>query len=106
MVRVNERIMYVKLVIGKPIVNIVSVYAPQVGLSAVKKEYFWDSFITVRASRNNTYTKSRTKHIHYHYAPSVTLTHTTHIISSNCTHTRTTLSPLDLWTEPAGVTKD
>ena len=29
-VRVNERIMYVKLVIGKQIVNIVSAYAPQV----------------------------------------------------------------------------
>ena len=31
-VRVNERIMYVKLVIRKHIVNIVSAYAPQVGL--------------------------------------------------------------------------
>ena len=31
-VRVNERIMYVKLVIGKQIGNIVSAYAPQVGL--------------------------------------------------------------------------
>ena len=30
-VRVIERIMYVKLVIGKQIVNIVSAYAPQVG---------------------------------------------------------------------------
>ena len=29
-VRVNERIMYVKLVFGKQIVNIVSAYAPQV----------------------------------------------------------------------------
>ena len=38
------------------------------------------------------------KHIHHYYAPSVTSTHTTHIISStiNCTHTRTTWSPLDL----------
>ena len=32
-VRVNERIMYVKLVIGKLIGNIVSAYPPQVGLS-------------------------------------------------------------------------
>ena len=31
---VNDRIMYVKLVIGKHIVNIVSAYAPQVGLIA------------------------------------------------------------------------
>ena len=44
-VRVNERIMYVKLVIGKQIVNIVSAYAPHVGLSAEEKDDFWDSFI-------------------------------------------------------------
>ena len=37
-VRVNERIMYVKLVNGKQIVNIVSAYAPQVGLSAEEKD--------------------------------------------------------------------
>ena len=43
-VRVNERIMYV---IGKQIVNIVSAYAPQVGLSAEEKDDFWDSFIIV-----------------------------------------------------------
>ena len=39
-VRVNERIMYVKLVIGKQIVKIVSAYAPQVGLSAEEKDDF------------------------------------------------------------------
>ena len=37
-VRVNERIMYVKLVIVKQIVNIVSTYAPQVVLSADKRK--------------------------------------------------------------------
>ena len=42
-VRVNERIMYVKLVIGKQSVNIISAYAPQVGLSAEKKNNFWDT---------------------------------------------------------------
>ena len=46
-VRVNERIMYVKLVIGKQIGNSVSAYAPQVGLSAEEKDDFWDSFIIV-----------------------------------------------------------
>ena len=46
-VRVNKRIMYVKLVIGKQIVNVVSAYAPQVGLSAEKNDDFWDSFIIV-----------------------------------------------------------
>ena len=43
----NGRIMYVKRVIGKQIVNIVSAYAPQVGLSAEEKDDFWDSFIIV-----------------------------------------------------------
>ena len=46
-VRVNERILYVKLVIVKQIVNIVSAYAPQVDLSAEEKDDFWDSFIIV-----------------------------------------------------------
>ena len=46
-VRVNERMMYVMLVIGKQIVNIVSAYAPQVGLSTEEKDDFWDSFIIV-----------------------------------------------------------
>ena len=35
-----------------------------------------------QASSNYIYTKSTPNHIHHHYAPSVTLTHTTHIISS------------------------
>ena len=39
--------MYVKLVIGKQIVNIVPAYAPQVGLSAEEKDDSWDSFIIV-----------------------------------------------------------
>ena len=33
-------------------------------------------------SSYHTYTKSTPKHIHHHYAPSATSTHTTHIISS------------------------
>ena len=33
-------------------------------------------------SSNHTYTTSTPNHIHHHYAPSVTITHTTHIISS------------------------
>ena len=33
-------------------------------------------------SSNHIYTKSTPNHIHHHYAPSVTLTHMTHIISS------------------------
>ena len=46
-VRVNERIKYVKLVIGKQIVNIVSTYDTQVGLSNEEKDDFWDIFIIV-----------------------------------------------------------
>ena len=42
MVRVIERIIYLKLVIGKQILNIVSAYAPQMGLSAKEKDDFWD----------------------------------------------------------------
>ena len=42
---VNERIKYVKLVIGKQSVNIVSAYAPQVGFSTEEKDDFLDSFI-------------------------------------------------------------
>ena len=46
-VRANEPIMYVKLVIGKQFINIVSAYAPQVGFSAEEKDNFWDCFIIV-----------------------------------------------------------
>ena len=49
-VRVNERIMYVKLVIGKQIVNIVSAYAPQVGLSVEEKDAFGDSWNSLVAT--------------------------------------------------------
>ena len=41
--RINERIIYVKMMIGKQIVNIVFAYAPQVSLSAEEKYDFWDS---------------------------------------------------------------
>ena len=44
-VRVNERIMYVKLVIGKQILNMISAYAAQVG--AEEKDDIWDSFTIV-----------------------------------------------------------
>ena len=47
--------------------------------------------------------KVNANHIHNHYAPSVTHTHNTHHLF-NCSHIRNKLSPLDLWTYPAGVT--
>ena len=58
-------------------------------LAALKKD-FPASLVTPLPSSeqtnlpfsNHTYTKSTPKHIHHHYAPSVTSTHTTHIISS------------------------
>ena len=43
---------------------------------------------------------STPNHIHHHYAPLVTLTYTTYIISL----TAPTLSPMDLWTNHTGVT--
>ena len=45
---------------------------------------------------NHTYTKTTPNYINHHYAPFLTLTQTTHIISST-SPTYTTLSPLDLW---------
>ena len=58
------------------------------------------------AFSNLTYTKSTPNHIYHHYAPFVTLTHThtTHHLF-NFTHIRTTWSPPDVWTYPAGITK-
>ena len=57
---------------------------------AALKRYFTASLVaplpsseqTNLPSSNHTYTKSTPKLIHHHYAPSVTSTHTTHIISS------------------------
>ena len=51
---------------------------------------------------NHTYTKPTPIHIHHYYA--LFVTHNTHRLF-NCTHIRTTLSSLDLWTDPAGVTE-
>ena len=57
---------------------------------AALKRYFPASLVaplpsseqTNLPSSNHTYTKSMSRHIHHHYSPSVTSTHTTHIISS------------------------
>ena len=51
-------------------------------------------------SSNHTYTKSTPNHIHHHTAP-MQHPHKHHLF--NCTHIRTTLPPLDLWTDPARV---
>ena len=56
-----------------------------------------------RSSSNHTYTNSMPNHIHHHYAPSVTLTYATHIISSTsptCCHSWTCGQ-----TRPTGVTE-
>ena len=55
-------------------------------------------------SSNHTYTKSTPKHIHHHYAPSVTSTHTTHIISSTAPTYAPHCRPWICGTDPAGVT--
>ena len=51
-------------------------------LSASLVAPFPNSEETNFPSSNHTYTKSTPKHIHHHYAPSVTSSYTTHIISS------------------------
>ena len=53
-------------------------------MCVVNKQFELLEFVMSRPipSSNHTYTKSTPKHIHHHYAPSVTSTHTTHIISS------------------------
>ena len=42
-VRVNERLMMMKIIVGKSLVNVVSAYAPQVGRSQSEKDEFWES---------------------------------------------------------------
>ena len=57
---------------------------------AALQRYSPDSLVTLlpnseqrnHPSSNLIYTKSTPNHIHHHYVPSVTLIHTTHIISS------------------------
>ena len=39
--RVNDRMMFIKLVVGRYVVNVVSAYAPQVGLDEEVKSLFW-----------------------------------------------------------------
>ena len=43
--RISERIMVLKVAIGKQVFNIVSAYAPQVGRSAMDEERFWMSMM-------------------------------------------------------------
>ena len=45
--RVNERMMIVKLVIGKQIVNVISAYAPQSGSEENVKDGWWDGLLDV-----------------------------------------------------------
>ena len=46
-VRVSDRIMFLKMMMDKRLVTILSVYAPQVGLSEEVKDRFWDELIRV-----------------------------------------------------------
>ena len=81
---------------------------------AALKRYFPASLVTPlpnleqinHPSSKYTYTKSTPKHTHHHYSPSVTLTHTTHIISSpaptyaqHCHPWICGQTPLARWTE-------
>ncbi|XP_050141126.1 uncharacterized protein LOC126617112 [Malus sylvestris] len=40
--RVGDRIMAIKIVIGQELINVISAYAPQVGLDTSSKEKFWE----------------------------------------------------------------
>ena len=45
--RVNERIVVIKLVIGAVLVNVLSVYAPQVGRTIEEKDKFWEELFDI-----------------------------------------------------------
>lgn len=45
--RVNERIMVIKLLVGRRLTNIVSAYAPQCGRGDAEKDAFWDRMYQV-----------------------------------------------------------
>ena len=47
--RVSDRILLVKLIVGQRVVTLLSVYAPQSGLSDVKKDLFFDQLRAVTA---------------------------------------------------------
>ena len=51
-VRVSERIMYVKLMVGEELVMFLCVYAPQAGLTAKCKEEFYDDLQCVLSKFN------------------------------------------------------
>ena len=48
--RVSDRILLVKLIVGQRVVTLLSVYAPQSGLSDVDKDLFFDQLRAVTAS--------------------------------------------------------
>jgi hypothetical protein len=48
--RVSERIMLVKLILGRKVLNVVTAYAPQVGRSAEEKDSFWCELMELIAS--------------------------------------------------------
>ena len=43
--RVNERLMMVKLIVGKCLMNVVAAYAPQTGRSQEEKDDFWEAVL-------------------------------------------------------------
>ena len=43
--RVSERIIMLKLAVGRRVINVISVYGPQAGRSVEEKEIFWDKVV-------------------------------------------------------------
>ena len=70
-------------------------------MTAILKRYFPALLVATlpnseeinNPSSKYTYTKSTPNHIHHHYAPSVTLTYTTHVSSSTAPHTHHIVTP-------------
>ena len=52
--RVNGRLMVIKVKVGKRIINVLSAYSPQVGLSRELKESFWDDVLSVISDLSET----------------------------------------------------
>ena len=65
-VKVNERLMLVKLVNGKCYVNVISGYAPQVGRNQEEKESFWNGLhnLVQNIKKNETIVISRDMNRH------------------------------------------
>ena len=52
--RISDRIIHLRFVFGKNIVSVISVYAPQIGLSTAVKEAFYDDLLSLTTTISST----------------------------------------------------